>query len=346
MKLMKNILFVMAISLSVLSCVQEEYDFDKVNLEMTVAPGISVPVDKTLDDVKTADLLDMGGCTTDTDGAYVSAGESVSHDIEVSSEDTASGTVRSDVRISVPVDVPDFLRKSTTEFRFHNPQICFTVTNPMPYAVTMNAKAVSAAGSFDFSVELPASAKDWNVSVSGEKVASILYPVPDCVTIEDISFTGAATKSQTADAGQAVYKIMASSRIRMEFEAGSEISFDSTLDLEEMGADLGKVEVSVNEFEIESSITSTFPLDLSASARSEDGSTSLKTENTVLSNATTEVKFLAKTDGKLSDIKSIVVSINAVNSTDSPVALTEGCTLSIDIDRLKATSGITYNPGK
>ena len=348
MKLTSTSIIAALCAIALTSCIQDEYDFNKVNLEMTVAPGISIPVDKTLDDVKTGDLLDMGDCDKDEDGTFVSNGEPVTKQMEISAEEVASGTVYSDEKISVPVSVPEFLKNSKTEFRFHEPQIGFTVNNPVNCPVVMKARAKSGDKSLDIVAELPAGAEAYSVSLSGSEVAELLYPVPDAITVEDISFTGVQTKSSVCavDAGNVVYRIMASSRIKMEFEAGSEISFDSELDLEEMGADLSKIEVSVDEFEIEASVTSTFPLDLSARAQSIDGATSLEIENPVLAKATTDVKLLAKTDGKLSDIKVIVLSVNAKNSTDGPVALGEDCTLSIDIDRLKATSGITYNPGK
>lgn len=336
------------ISAAVSSCINEIYDFNNLNPEITLAPGISINVDKSLGEVNSDDLLGLSDCGTDENGTFIQTGQTTHSELTIKTEDIAAGTVYSDQKISVPVSVQEFLKSSKTAFRFHKPEIAFQISNPVSTAVTMSAKAKANGKEFSFTVDLPANAESHNVTIGGDDLAGLLYPVPDAISIEEISFTGkTATKAGTdTGSGHVVYDIFAQANIRMEFEPGSEISFDTVLDLEEMGADMSSISVSVKEFDILTSITSTFPLDLQASAKSEDGKTTLALANAIMANATTEVKLNAKTDGELSGIKKVTLSVYAKNTSDKAVALSPSNSLDIDINRLTATSGITYNPKK
>lgn len=328
------------------SCINEVYDFRKLNLEMTVAPGVSIPVGKSLGEVSSDDLLGFIGTDTDEEGTYIQTGETAGGEVTVSADELAYGTVYSDRKIYVPVSAPDFLRQSKTGFRLHEPEIEFQVNNPVGSTVTLrgNAKANGLAAAFE--IELPADAECFTVKVGGKALSDILYPIPDAILIEDLSFTARpVTKGgEMTGTGSVIYNLIARSSIKMAFEAGSEISFDTTLDLEEMGADMSAISVSLNEFDLITSVRSTFPLDLSASAVSENGTTSLSFSNEILACSTTEVKLHAKTDGALGDIRKITVSVTARNTSDGPVALSPSNTLEIDVNRLTAVSGIKYQP--
>ena len=339
-------LALLVFGLGLTSCIQEEYDFRNVDMEMTTCPGISIPMETSLDAVGTSDLLDMGSCITGESGTYESLGETAVATAEVSGDELANGTVNSDIKIEIPVSVPEFIKSCNSEFRFHDPELSFKISNPVDYTVVMNATAKGSGKSFDFSLEMAAGAKDQTITIKGAQLAEILCPVPDAVMIENVSFTGKPlTKATTElDATKVVYEILANANIKMEFEPGSVIAFDSRLDLIEMGADMSKLAVSSDDFTLSTSITSTFPFDLSAKAASEDNSTTLEIDGIIKANATSDVTLNAKTDGKIADIKVITVSVTAVNNGTEPAAFSDGCTLNIDIDRLTATSGITYNP--
>lgn len=328
------------------SCVNEVYDFNKLNLEITVAPGISIPVDKSLGEVGSDKMLGISDCATDDNGTYMLCGEKSTDEISVSEEDLQNGSVLSGKVIEVPVTVPDFLRHSKTEFRLHNPEIEFQINNPHTCAVILKGEAMANGSHADFEAEIPAGCDTYTVRMGGKGLSDIMFPVPDNIIIGNLSFKAKSmTKAGDTQAeGSVVYKLSANANIRMEFEPGSEITFDTTLDLEEMGADLSKISVSVKEFKVMTSVSSTFPLDLIASASSDGGTTTLSMENAVLACTTTEVTLKAKTDGALSDIKNIHLTVSARNTSDGPVALSPDNTLAIDINRLTAVSGIKYNP--
>lgn len=330
------------------SCINEVYDFRKLNPEITVAPGISIPVGMSLGEVSADNLLGFEECVTDRDGVIVQSGDFAQSEVCVSSRELMSGTVQSGQSISVPVSAPDFLRLCKSEFRLHDPEIAFQISNPLPSPVIMRAKAKANEKECDIEFELPSNAVNCDIQIKGQSISELLCPIPDAILIEDISFTAKPeTRSPAPDSeGVLIYRLMAQANLRMEFEKGSVLKFDTTLDLEEMGADMSTISVSLNEFDLITSVRSTFPLNLSASAVSENGGTSLSFSNEILACSTTEVKLHAKTDGALGDIRKITVSVTASNTSDGPVALSPSNTLEIDVNRLTAVSGIKYQPRK
>lgn len=331
------------------SCVDESYDLEKLDLEMTLIPGISIAVDQNLDMIGADGIFNVKGSDIkpDSNGDYNISMKKTSASLNVDGSAIQRRTVMQDARIVVPVTgVPDFLKACRTRFMLHEPKLTFAVDNPLGCDVVMNAVAKANGERVPFSVELPAGAKGYAVSVTGAEMGRLFCPIPDEIIVEEMSFdAGVATKATALDATYS-FGITANADVKLEFEPGSEVEFECEINLADFGFSPDMIHINVSAFNVDASISSSIPMTFTATALANDGQSSFEIDTPIQGGAIgcptkSDVVAKASTSVPMFGLVPVTLKVHAVNDSDHTVVLNQGQGVSITIDRFTAVSGIT-----
>lgn len=134
----------------------------------------------------------------------------------------------------------------------------------------------------------------------------------------------------------------------MEMAAGEEIVVEYVLDMDEMGFDSSELDVIAKSFTIDAGIRNSIPLDLEIKASADNG-TQLEVNpatvkaGTVSAPVTTDTSINVTTEGKISEIKRIVITGKAKNNSASPVKVTSEHGITLSIKKITVVSGFDFS---
>lgn len=132
----------------------------------------------------------------------------------------------------------------------------------------------------------------------------------------------------------------------LEVPAGESVFAEYVLDLESSGFDFTDLDILIESFEVEMTVTNTVPLRLNIQTVANDGS-ELKTIPSSVEPGTpdspkkTSVKMQVETKGEISSIREIKITLSASNESASTVKVTADQGVSIRVEKIKLVSGIT-----
>lgn len=332
------------------SCVDEAYDLDKLDMEMTLVPGISIPVDETLQTIGADGLFNVegSGITADSNGDYTINMDKVSQTVSVSAGDMMDGSVQDGIRILLPVTgVPEFLKSCKSQYKLHEPKLVFAIDNPLDNEVEMFATAKANGVSVPFSVTVPAGVRNHSVSVTDSEMGRLFCPVPEQIALEDVRFNSKAV-TKAAD-GNLTYSfnIVANADVTLAFEPGSEFEFECEIDLRDLGFTKDMIHINVSKFDVDASICSSVPMTFTASATANGGQTSLVMDTpveagSIASPRNSNVILKAETSVAVNDFRPVTVRVKARNDSNETVVLNKGQGVSVSIARFTAVSGVTF----
>jgi len=355
-------------------CIDNSYNLDELNTEMTLLPGITVPVDYS---TKPSDLNSL---LSDTE-AEVKKDESGNYVIEGTSSKELQATVSSEkfeeaqpIAIEGYIDItfdkiPNYLKNLKPGSPLKAPAINFGISNPTGSEVILKCRITNGTKSeiINNIIVSPASGTQV-IKVEDSKLDNLFIgSVPGKLTITDMSIkkldsqTRSIISDRPVNASDFVFNIGAMCTLPITLKPGAGIIISYELLLTE--ADL-KIFTDANadmtSFSAEGTVTSTFPLTISpefvgtnVSGNSVGSASFLYTFNdafvsavqpgTEASPAITGVKAAVTLTDKIANVRKLSIKLNADNIGPEEVTLNDKQTLGFHVASLIADGGVTIS---
>ena len=235
----------LTVSAGLSSCIQKDYDTANLDKEITIIPGMRIPVEKKIDDI---DLVSSVSNSLDTDeNGNFQVSEIVSEKKEYSVSKAVfdqNSPVELPGTIEIPIaDIPDFLSGSGINVKFSDPKLLFSVTNPLGADALLSFTASNGKQSVDLSTPVSNGASDSKVKINGDKVKDLFNNgIPEKITISSMTVKKQSSSTNALAVPCAVsgdtFKIAAGYELPLIFEAGSSISFTYDICIDTLGIDL------------------------------------------------------------------------------------------------------------
>lgn len=325
---------------SVCSCVVDDsYDLKKFNKEMTVVPGLSVPIPENVETnskLQASDLISLGSSFSTSNGAY-----------ETRSEGTVSKTV-SEYELSTGVRMDDIVIKfsgipngidlEATNLVFEKVPVKLALINPTGYPVKVDA--IIKAGKKSKVVS-------WTLSESTElqvkddiDISDIISSIPETVSVTDITLSSMSTKSSVIEADDVnnfKFDLNAISSIPLKFRPKSVLVF--TTALKDITTDLSSLNFDATKAVVKLIVNSTIPLSIEGSAKASGASMSMSRLKANAINQ--EVTISLEAESGVTDLSDMLITVKAENDTDKLAVIDENCKLDITLKEVTLPDGVT-----
>lgn len=353
---MKTRAILAAIAILAVSCVKSEYDDKNTDKEISVLPGVSVKVNKSLQDISPESLIIVGGKTmsVDSKGNYkIVSYTAKGGDVEYISADSFNAgqpvALSSEIELGFE-NMPDFLSKDSFSGSLSNPVLEITVNNETGSDALLNLTIEAGSEAKKYTGIAIPTGKNQKVAISDNDFKSLFRDgVPEKINIKDMSLSKTPTKAGSSSSGEASDKyqvsVGADCEVPMTFDANTVAVFDYTVDFDKETLSINSLEgiqVGTKVIEFTGTVWNTIPLSVKFQAKGLDADKAVITKevtfnytdangkvvssilagtpgNEVATNFTVRIK----SDSDLLDMKYIQAVIEATNSTDQAVSLNE-----------------------
>lgn len=364
-----------AVALAVLtaSCINNDYDLNKLDTTVTVLPGLTIPI--SAGDDQTISLSDKfindadSHSGTDSEGTIV-IGRKEDNQVTVnapSAEEIRERMKTDKVEIEIPgtilIPCADELSRLLNGAAFYIPlKPVVEINNPTEYPMDFTAlltcgREVVKIGPYKVNGGLS------KVTVADEAVKKFFSPVRDNISISGMKLTCVQGAQETASLSTRAgsNEISVYGYVPMEL-TGEEIVINYPIKEEDLAEiDIAQLKqdykFTLPEFTASARITSNIPMAISASATANviTSSATVKEQGpfsfdkavaagTLSSPVTTEISASVKLDADTESFSSIVIT--AVCTPDGAFSLKPEHTLAYSDLVITFTEGITINPGK
>lgn len=339
-KLFRNTAILVIVSAFSASCVDQTYDLSKLNSEVTVFPGLSVPVPEGMKagaSVTVSDLFSIPkNLKTNENNALVEKfGGSVSEEFPAS--DIELGVkLTSPIRIKPSNNFASFQSKDC-DIRFSTLPLSFSMVNPCGMPVSVEAKVTVGGKSKMISFVLTENSEVQEKTI---EIADIVNFFPEEIVISDIVLKAVQAKSVNVQKTSGKYSVSISSSLLLPFEfmPGSVLSFSTTLN--DLSLDLRELGVNTSHAIIKLLVSSTFPLSFEGKASSGDGKASVTISPVKANTSNQEVTIEAKADKGISTISSVSFTVKASNDTDKVAIISDKAGLDVTVKEITFPNGI------
>lgn len=339
------------------SCIDEDYSLENLDTTVTVLPGLSITVDTTVD-VPLSDILEEGeeGPVSVTEnGSYAIDGSCWrGNDFEIPAE-----VFKESSAISIPNEflfshyvLPQY---GGGLIRMHSP-ICIEVENPTDEELEMRTVVNGKNKRIEVSGIMLKPGKQ-TVTIDDEAVKELFCPFDSDVIVDNIVlYRKSAGKPAVKTLGTpSSYVFSFNAELPMVFRAGDGLEFIYHTDLMDESGVIDAIEdtgMDVTSFELQLSITSTLPFDitLSANTQSEHGDGSITLDKTIAAGSlghpvTTDLNLIAKLPYGINSLLSIGAELSAVvpSTVKGDVTLTKDYSITLNTYKISLDEGFSYS---
>lgn len=339
------------------SCIDEDYSLENLDTTVTVLPGLSITVDTTVD-VPLSDILEEGeeGPVSVTEnGSYAIDGSCWrGNDFEIPAE-----VFKESSAISIPNEflfshyvLPQY---GGGLIRMHSP-ICIEVENPTDEELEMRAVVNGKNKRIEVSGIMLKPGKQ-TVTLDDEAVKELFCPFDSDVIVDNIVLyrKSAGSPAVKTLGTPSSYVFSFNAELPMVFRAGDGLEFIYHTDVMDESGVIDAIEdtgMDVTSFELQLSITSTLPFDitLSANTQSEQGDGSITLDKTIAAGSlghpvTTDLNLIAKLPYGINSLLSIGTELSAIvpSTVKGDVTLTKDYSITLNTYKISLDEGFSYS---
>lgn len=348
----KQFLLLIPLLLLSQSCVNTDYDLNKLDSSMTLIPGLTIPINvesseslSLLNDVlKNSDDL----AVSETGDIVIK--ESSPVEVSIAAEDITEQT-RIEITDIVTIPVQKALNQLLKGMKLTIPRYpVIEVFNPVDYGLQLTGKAKLGNDVIEFG-PIPVASGQSRVELTDSRIKDFMSPVKGDIVIFDMVIEGFKSDTNSIHTkAPEVYVFTIAGILDLTLSKGDVIDFDYEVGdvsqdeirnfSEEFGIEFKSCTVNVE-------ITNNTPFEFSATASGNSGAASASTNGTVAPGSldkpvTSKIAVSLDLPSGVQDINNITVSIHAVAS-QTPSTINKDHTLNFKLVDVVFSDGVSID---